>query len=489
MNTLTLELELISDVVLTRQSATAGAPRSLDHLPGAVLLGACAAALYADLSEEDAWTVFHSGRVRFGVGLPVTSTGSCLPMPLAFHHLKHQAPIDPEGRLSEVVRNGSRELLVSGQPWKQLRGGFVAPDLTVVRPAHSQAQRTALKAGRARDGFLYSIDALVAGARFRADIGFDDDVPEALRRDVRQALTSHDLRLGRSRGAEFGRVRAQVRQGEPVPVSGGSSRGPLVLLLACSDLALRDPSSGAPTLEPTAAALGLPVEAFTWRPESSYLRTRRYSPFNAKRRRPDLERQVLEAGSVIAVEPGPAWSASRIAEALAGGVGDYRQDGLGQLCVDPWLLAGAHPEALVDTQPAKKTQPPPRPTDATARWLKAATDRKQASDEALGMALHWVDELGRWPALPASQWGEVRALAARAASREELLVMLFAEDTGFTKTGVGKLQQRWGARFRNETRAAALERLIKAADETIVLQAVQLVAAHVVRHRRQEVAG
>ncbi len=490
MNKLNLELELVTDLVLTSQSATAGAPRSLDHIPGAVLLGACAARLYPSLSEDESWLAFHSGKVRFGDGLPLTAAGTCLPMPLAFHQLKNE-PWLLEGHLAPDVRNGSRSVLQAGRPWKQLRGGFVAPDLRVVRPEHRQAQRTALASGRARDGFLYSLDALVAGAVYRAEIAFDDEVPVGLRSRIRGALADGELRLGRSRGAEFGRVRAHLAEPveEPWLAPGGGAA--LLLLLAVSDLALREPRSGSPCLEPSPCAMGLPAGAFSWLPGRSYLHTRRYSPFNAKRRRPDLERQVIQAGSVIAVKPGDGWNTQRLAVALARGVGDHRQDGLGQILVEPPLLGAVTPRASVKPVPAGPLPEPRLPDDDTAHWLERAWRRKRASDKALDDALAWTAELVRWqPALPASQWGEVRGLAAMAESRDSLVSTLFEKNVGFTETGVGKLEQRWGARFRGESRRDALQRLISAAPQETALESVQLLAVHLVRRRRgKEVTG
>jgi CRISPR-associated protein Csx10 len=489
MNSLTLELRLLSDVVLTQQSATAGAPRSLDYIPGAVLLGACAAALYEHMSPPDAWTVFHSGLVRFGAGLPLTDAGPCLPMPLALHHRKGEPFLDAGGRLGARVKNGSRAVLPSGEPWRQLRQGFVAPDLTVLRPRHTQAQRTAMKAGRARDGFLYSIDALAAGSRYQARVSFDACVAQRLRDEIKQVLTGDELRLGRSRSAEFGRVQALVVQSDTPWARPSTAPGQPVLLFAASDLALRDPTSGAPTLVPSPRALGLPAGAFEWLSERSYLRTRRYSPFNSTRARPDLERQVVEAGSVIAVAPAADWSPERLEGALSTGVGDYRQDGLGELLVDPWLLAGEAPEPIVTPTPRRALQAPPPPAeDATWRWLVAEKNRRDERERALATALHWVDAMARWPALPASQWGEIRRFAAGARDRQDLISWLFDEHTGFTKTGVGKLQQRWGARAGGQVRSEAFEALLLGADETVVLEAVQLLATHIVRKRRKEVS-
>lgn len=65
-----MDVFLEQPLIVTQQAASAGAQLSLDYLPGSLLLGLAASRLYAELSEDDAWTLFHSGMVRFGDGLP-----------------------------------------------------------------------------------------------------------------------------------------------------------------------------------------------------------------------------------------------------------------------------------------------------------------------------------------------------------------------------------------------------------------------------------
>ena len=69
------EVELLSDVVITERSATEGGHRSLDYLPGSVFLGVAAKRMYDDLSKDESYSLFHSGKMRFGNAYPVVEHG------------------------------------------------------------------------------------------------------------------------------------------------------------------------------------------------------------------------------------------------------------------------------------------------------------------------------------------------------------------------------------------------------------------------------
>ena len=79
---------LVTDAVISERSSTTGGHRCLDYIPGACLLGAVAAKLYDSLGQ-DAFTVFHSGKVRFGNGYPLSAAGEpAFPVPFAWHTAK-----------------------------------------------------------------------------------------------------------------------------------------------------------------------------------------------------------------------------------------------------------------------------------------------------------------------------------------------------------------------------------------------------------------
>lgn len=96
MNTATLELELLDDLVISARAASVGGHLSLDYIPGGTILGAAAALLYGKgpFAGDTAYRVFHSGNWRFGNGLPLDDQGRVgWPVPRAWHHTKGSIPV------------------------------------------------------------------------------------------------------------------------------------------------------------------------------------------------------------------------------------------------------------------------------------------------------------------------------------------------------------------------------------------------------------
>lgn len=458
MRSLRVQIELLSDAAFPETSATLGSPRSLDFIPGSALLGALAAhgghsrARAAHL----AWDLFHSGRVRYGNGLPLDEAGRpAAPVPVSFHVAKGEDAFEEEGYfLSGAVRNHARGGRDPGIAYTQIREGFVGTGLQVVRPPHLGSMRTAVgEGGRARKGLLFYIDALAEGTVFESRIDLDDGLDSAAA-FIEQAFGDAVIRLGRSRSAELGRARVRLVDGESHAndlLDHGTPRGETVLLFAQSDVALRSPETLAPTQIPTPFALGLPL-SYRWLPDRSYLRVRTWSPYNGKRQRFDLERQVIAAGSVLAfASDGPPddVEVDRLRRILDQGVGDYRQDGLGRLVLDPPLLAG---ERLPDLHAERGFSSAHRrvglPDDELGQWLAAARDQRVARERAFQVAGSWARHLQPWPVIAPSQWRGLARRAAGCTTVEELMDALFHEETGFTRTGVGKVEARWGAKRR-----------------------------------------
>ena len=468
MSSLYLRLELLSDVVATARSATVGGHQSLSYIPGAQLLGAVAGKLYAELEQRDpelAFQVFHSGRVRFGCALPGLDGGPAMPVPLAWHHPKGADWVAGD-RVAPIVRNLSRVSRDTLSEWagrqpKQVRRCFVDDDCRVVDPRVSYSMRTAIGAeGRARDGFLFGIEALqrnnVCFARVDADEArLLDLVRPVLVGDPGQEDVGRVFYLGRSRAAEFGKVRIsscdaswQHKTQPPRPRE--------ALLLCLSDLCLMD-EVGLPTLEPRPEYFGLP-SSWSLDTARTFLRTRSYSPFNGKRRKPDLERQVIVAGSVLfftANDAADGLDSKKVQQTLQSGVGACRQDGLGQLLWEPAILADAAPASTTvaradDTAAGSASASavrPELPADDLGLWLEPTIAMRDAEELAWELAQRWQTELSRWR-IPNSQWGEVRRFARRQRGVIGGAAALRRELGDFTSKGVRALEGAWGSKRR-----------------------------------------
>ena len=427
MKQMHFDITLLQPLIISQQGATAGAHRSLDYLPGATLLGVAASRLYPQLDAADAFTLFHSGQVRFGDALPCQAGEMALPVPLSWHVFKGDKPgdgsrFDADSIFDAALLDAAQR---QGRQPAQLRAGYVSASGAQLIPAREQTLKTAIDAskGTAAEGQLFGYEALSAGQHFRCRIQADDQVDEALWQRLTQAL-SGNARLGRSRSAQFGRVDIRPLTEKAGDPPNGPGTTELTLWLT-SDLLLLD--RGQPCLVPHPSLLGLP-EGTHWCAERSFLRSRRYSSFNGWRRHHDPERQVICRGSVLRFTL-PAPADTTLLARLAEGIGAQREVGLGQVVVNPPLLATARPAFSAAPASPAGAAPATAPDTTLIRILKARAARvrqgESVTDEAdrlyRGLCSK-ISEARRYLALPRavapdtvpgrSQWGRMRELAS-----------------------------------------------------------------------------
>lgn len=337
MHSVNYILQLTDDVVLSRNAATAGEHETLDYVPGSALLGAAAALLYKTLkADQKAFEAFHSGAVRFGNALPCSQGEQGLPMPLCWHERKGDSAVR-NGRIDAAkIRNFQTASFADHEQPAQLRGGYVTPSGRVLQPEITYRMKTAVDpaVGRAANGQLFGYASVRAGSLFCGQIDADDR--ELLER-IRAALANAgSIRIGRSRATEYGR--AQLAMGHISEITAPDCTGATeITLWLRSDMAVRN-QAGAPSLHPLPQWLGLPHG--TLDAARSFVRVRSYSPWNAKRRAHELERQVLQQGSVLhfRFDEGTSLGAEHV-RTILGGLGDYREAGLGQVELQPEMLA------------------------------------------------------------------------------------------------------------------------------------------------------
>ena len=461
MHSRAFEITLLEDIVVSRRAATLGGHESLDYIPGQALLGACATRLYQDLSGcgDLAYRVFHSGQVRFGNGLPLDPDGLIgWPMPLSLHCLKDEAqslgdPMDAE----RIYNSPCRETPKGKQP-KQLRDGYLSPTGSRISPERALRMKTAISpfgtktAGRAAEAQLFGYQALARGQRFAGWVcaedagatGADDGIDAARFEQVTSALDG-ELLLGRSRSAEYGRARLQWHELAPPWLD---ADGTEITLWLIADMALVD-DNGQPTLEPSPAHLGLGHlgGGIDW--PGTFLRHRTHATWNGARRMPDLDRTLIQQGSIIRLrlERPLDDQAKRL---LRAGLGLYREAGLGQVLLNPPFLADATPcfsklptlrvipraqaaAQSLDTEVARKDPP-------LVRWLLDRHGQRSGRDQAEQIARKLqadyadaVDRARRELGLPKdipfgpskAQWGSVMEAASQVASADDLHQRLF----------------------------------------------------------------
>lgn len=509
MRELALTVTLLNDVIVNERPANEGGHKSLDYLPGHLLLGAVAARLYAQLSRADAWCLFHSGQVHFGNALPLMDNHPVWPLPLCWHEAKDESAEHQTSRRLDArkVHNLAVSKFDPKKQPKQLREGYIRSDGYRHSVAKSLRMKTAIHpgTGRVAESQLFGYESINAGQVFVARIHAQDTVPDALWQPLTAMLTTeHELLLGRSRSAEYGRVRIEpwtADQAMLTPETKPTTNEQQVTLWCLSDVALLD-AYGQPSLRPTAAALGLSRGEINW--EHSFLRFRRYAVWNQYRNGYDLERQVIRQGSVIALTGFDSPLTDDERARLAGGVGLYQENGLGCLSVNAQLLADDHPQFAPPVASASqqlKTQP--KPDHPLIVWLEqqrgSAEIRQQAekASETLRQRLKDCyanahkfsgvsDDLPIGPS-PA-QWGTLyeAARVADSANLSKLRTMIFDEKNGLCKeTGDG-----WQDEFRDTHQIHSFFSWFQAETETIAsVQTLRLFLREAQRVARHEHRG
>ena len=409
--------QLLTDAIFSERSASTGGHHTLDYIPGSALLGA-AAKDYAKYGG-DAFTVFHSGKVRFGNAYPLSDEGEpALPIPLAWHVAKGQELKGSVTGIRNLIHATDTDFAkwdAAGEQQKQLRSGYFTPKGAKIDPPRTYRVKTAInrtKQGMADEAQFFGYQSLAAATRWWFAVDFDADLRESLVKDVAGALCGC-LRIGHSRTAEYGRV--EVGQAESTNTS-KAVPGKDLLIYCASDVALADAVTRAPCLIPTPAMFG--IEQADFATARSYLRVRSYSPFNGTRRRFDLERQVIVKGSVLVFSRAAGFDEKeldRVQNLVAPGVGLYRQDGLGQVLVNPPFLAGLGFQSIKSStlstisSPSKWDSP-----GKLASWLTAKATATEKEIEAIEQVDRWINDLVNGPYPRNSQWGQLRSIAFQA---------------------------------------------------------------------------
>ena len=344
--------------IFSRSAATEGAHATLDAPTGGALLGWAVAAGGYD-NFKDPFKVFHGGAVRFGNAMPLGPDHAvCVPTPKLFMAPKHGAGggeangrVGPKVRIGRPTAGGQEESGTdgAGTSGAGTRGAtiqyehapaapFITPAGHVVRPARGQRLRTATEQGRAAESRLFGYEHLSGESRpvYVAMIERDEDVPEQDWNRLLDAFDGRTARLGRARGTSYGgeyvcRLALAPRR-DPAPIPEGT-KGRL-RVLALSDLALVD-ELGVPSAVPDHKMLGLPPASFVGR--DSAMSLRRHAPWNRRLRTRDMERQTIEAGSVLSFDLVKPLACDLPARAA---VGLWREAGFGQIRIAPSFLRG-----------------------------------------------------------------------------------------------------------------------------------------------------
>lgn len=456
MKSIYLKLTLQEPLVISQSNATAGAHQSLDYIPGATLLGALASKHYADLKAQAlSYEIFHSGKVRFKNGYPLVNDQPTQPTPMSLHKDKME---------QEIPLNYLQKPFKGGVQGKQQRKGYISPiknnqhpegitAWSIFEPTKTLQMRTAIEQnkGTAKESQLYGYQMLQAGTQFLAAIDCDENETADILKSLIKSQT--EVFIGRSRSAQYGRVQIDLLESQTnniqKPIIDIDGKSHFVLWLA-SDMAVYDSNLGSPVLSPSLQDLGLQIKG-EFVSDKSFIRTRQYAPYNGKRRSYDLERQILQQGSILCYQIQSELSDADFAK-LQKGLGSYTETGMGQV-----VLNSAHLELLNQAEvslPKSKAelneQKATEPTTDLMFYLNQAKNKQATKGEVTKASidlLKAVKELyksvrnyngiktGQAFGPTKTQWGSIRDFASKAKDKADLEAQLFQGTSAFIKDG------------------------------------------------------
>lgn len=458
MKTLKFKCTLLSDVILNRKSASEGSNNTLDFIPGNAFLG-IVASHYQKFSKEEAWTIFHSGRVRFGDAHPVAAGNvRSLRVPASWFYPKMKSITDVCYIHHFYDRDKDKENDGEHQQLKQCREGFYEfnPDASeatkvsvqksfAIKSAYDRAKRRAL------DECMYGYESLDAGMQFLFKVEVDDD---ALADKIKEKLEGRK-HIGRSRTAQYGEVEikecdfAEVPTcPDPIDLHDGHK---YVTVYADSRLLFFDKShedkSPEFTLQPTGDDLGITGGEIDW--EKSQVRTFQYAPWNGKRQNWDADRMGIEKGSVFVVKL--LEGAKPNLQSTC--VGIYQNEGFGAVIYNPAFLKvqkDTNGKARIQFENTKSNAKDiehkghsDKPDPQLLKFLACRKKHHEAQTYIYQEVNEFVEknrDIFKGERF-ASQWGAIRSIAMQERTAESIRKTLYKDkENGYLMHGVAKDQ-------------------------------------------------
>jgi len=338
------KLTTLDPIIVSQNNATTTNHECLDYIPGSAILGTLAGKLYAKLTNQESWQVFHSGVVQFGPCYPLTNQEIALPTPNSWHYEKgEEAFINVDNNTQQYNR---KKITNHAAPhfkrdeqkqYKQCRHGYLTSQAQTKPVIQGYSTKTAIKSatGSAEDGQLFSYSYLEAEQSFVGWVNINDELTSHTLQQLKQALNG-TVRIGRSRNNEFGRVKLASISLEETAIKSNSEQ---LIIWCLSDVEMIN-TLGMPTLAPTGDDIHSELKGIPLNPHKSFIRSNKVSRFNQKRQGLDSEQVLINKGSVLTFDLSKPEHKEKITEQLltslaTQGIGINKQQGLGWVCINP----------------------------------------------------------------------------------------------------------------------------------------------------------
>jgi hypothetical protein len=452
----------LTDVILNAYSATEGLSESLDFIPGSNFLG-IVAQKYSEYNDN-AYEIFHSGKVVFGDAHLAIKGIRSNKRPASWFYEKTDIEQSKVYLHHFISDDQWTELTKAGKQLKQIRSDFfvLSDNLIVTTKAeHTYSLKSSYdyEKRRAEDEKLFGYDSLNKSSEWIFYVQAEDTFLDIIEKDL-----TGERSIGRSKTAQYGRVmieklpeHEEVLGLEPNTIRIGNINYIFLYFDSCGVFLDKYHQ---PTYQPEIQDLGFHQSdeiSICW--EMSQILTKTYSPWNKKRKNRDSDRVCINKGSVLVVKVPENFDLIRYRQKVSEGIGLYRNEGLGQVIVNPLFLTKCNAEALLsfdivkqdrDLDVSKKFQYIVEKGDSDKSIINRLTNlsvEKKHQFRVLEKVLGFVKGNPDMKKISPSQWGQVRNLAMQSVSFSDLELKLFDKDNkqplngGFLKRG--KAEEQW----------------------------------------------
>jgi len=430
MTRLNFICEFKSDIVLHSSSNTEGKVDMFDYIAGSNFLG-MVARKYTDFGT-DAFGLFHGGSVRFSDGHILSKGKETFQAPFTWFAPKGVSLQDAleSGELYNehfLTKEQYDDFIKDDNQLKQQRAGFITANGELVKVEHNYRQKSAYdkKNRRSQDSMMFGYYSLPKWTKWAFSVEMDSDKYK----DKIIEILKDSKRLGKSRSAEYGRVKIKFVE-ELNTQSIRQERKSIkikdkhyIFLYAQSRLALTSNGINSYKFDLESLKLEKPCK-IAW--DKSQIRTSRYTPYVAIRDNRDPERLVINKGSVIAIEVNKDFDVKAYSEKVEKGLGLYLSEGHGKVIVNPLFLITENPKFNTSTEPISSESEALAPKEgAINQWLQTQQKQEKENYELLKEVKEFISNHN--VKNKKAQWGQIRSLCSAYITDKKLYKALFSE--------------------------------------------------------------
>jgi len=445
--------KLLSDIVLFANTATEGVQDTLDFIPGSNFLG-IVAKNYNNFT--DSYAVFHSGKVRFGDAHISKNGERSLKSPLGWFVPKDEELSKPY-IFHSLDQEMKKKLIKEGKQLKQVRSGWFQKDGLIldiesdfaIKSAHDRDNR------RSKDGMMYGYNSIKSGTEWMFVLNIESSIDQKDEELILSSLTGIK-HLGKSRSAQYGLVEIEKINIEPSSLSTAElQQDKFLIVYAESRLAFFN-DLGQPEMRPGAKHFNLPT-GYILRWDKSQVKSQVFSPFNGKNNHHEADRICFNKGSVFVFEK--VGSEDLEIEKIATGIGDYLNEGFGNVIVNPAFLKSdlsgfsdlilkkynSREKNSINGAVAKHEES----DNVIQEWISHQKHIAKMENDIYENVVKFVkSNKRRFSNITSSQWGQIRSIASVSDGIDSLIDKLFRVAQG------NRSQDRSGSGFLEHGKSA-----------------------------------